>query len=82
MVVTQSAGIKSKSAKFDKGENPQFKKAGQAFKRFSDSQRDMFKRVMTDRAEQYKRMDGTEKAHFKTQVIERISRSGDRGGKR
>jgi hypothetical protein len=83
MVVTKSAaGTKSKPTKFDKGKNPQFKKAGQAFKNFSDSQRDMFKKVMKDRAEQYKRMDDTEKAHFKTQVIERISRSGDRGGKR
>ena len=77
MVVTKAAaGIKTKSAKFDKGENPLFKKAGQTYKNMSDAQRDMFKRVMKERAEQYKQMDGAERGHFKARLIERISNSG------
>jgi len=79
MVVTKSApGTKSKPTKFDKGENPVFKKAGQTYKNMSDAQRDMFKEVMKKRAADYKQMDDAEKGHFKARVIERISNSGKR----
>ena len=77
MVVTKSAAG-TKPAKFDKGENPVFKKASQTYKNMSDAQRGTFKRVMKDRAEQYKQMSDSERANFKAHIIERISQSGKR----
>ena len=71
MVVTRSAPGK-------KQENPLAKKIDQAYQHMSDKQKEMFKRVMKDRAEQYKQMDKTERTHFKAQVIKRISNSGKR----
>lgn len=79
MVVTKAAaGMKSKSDKFDKGENAMLKKAGQTYKNMSEAQRAMFKRVMKERAEQYRQMDDAERGHFKARIIERISNSGKR----
>ena len=77
IVVTKSdAG--TKSTKSGKEKKSDAKKTSQIYKSLSDSQRDMVKRVLKDRAEQFKQMNGDEKARFKAHVIERISHSGKR----
>lgn len=79
MIVTKSSSVKMPSKSEIKQKNTDEKKRiSQMYKNFSDGQRDMFKRVMKERSEQFKRMDDKEKAHFKTRVIERISHSGKR----
>ncbi len=74
MVVTKSSPVNKPKKK----EDPLAKKMSKTYKDFSDSQKEMFKRVMKDRAEQFKRMGDTEKSHFKAHIIERISHSGKR----
>ena len=79
MVVTKSSAVKTPSKSESKQKSSDEKKRiSQMYKNMSDGQRDMFKKVMKDRSEQFKRMDDNEKTHFKSHVIERISHSGKR----
>ena len=72
MVVTKSdAGIKS-----PKANNPEATKIKKKYEGMSEAHKDTFKRVMKDRAEQYKQMSDSERKNFKAHIIERISQSG------